>query len=310
LCLAVAAVIGSMGGAVIAAGAAPDVVAAASAGGPACTFNGSAFPILLGATPGEKVAIACTGLGRLHPYLVMETSLLLAIDPAAKPLLTGKVASLPGLISLLDSLPEINTAALSFPLSDLSGALRMTYTLPTSHAPDPNAVCPPTSAQIDAGLPGCGLAMIDLTSFTPVGAGSILVNYAGDPLLPPAPTLVASTARTTPGATVSVGDAPGATTYWWISTLSSLAALLGGGAPTTPVVTVTVKQGKSVVTAANTITVSPAVYNPPVLTPPKLSGGFTVPSGLKGGEQVTVSDGVTILGLPLTNSATVHLRVH
>ena len=106
----------------------------------------------MNATPGEKVAISCTGLGALHPYLVMETSLLLAIDPAAKPLLTGQVASLPGLLSLLDSLPEVNTAALTFPVSDLSGNLNMTYTLPTSHAARSRMPCarrrPPRSTPV------------------------------------------------------------------------------------------------------------------------------------------------------------------
>jgi hypothetical protein len=310
LCFTIVTPIALLGSTVGAAAIAPGTAEATTPSGPSCSFNKSTFPILTNATAGEKVAISCTGLGTLHPYLVMETSLLLAIDPAAKPLLTGQVASLPGLLSLLNSLPEVNTSALSISLSDLSGGLNQTYTLPTSHALDPNAVCPPTTAQINAGLPGCGLTMIDLTSFTPVAAGNVLVEYAGDPLLPPAPTLVGSTTKASPGATVSVGDAPGATTYWWLSTLSSLAALLGGGSPPTPVITVTFKHGKSSVVAVNNITVTPAVYNPQVLTPPKISGGFTVPAGLKGAQKVTVTYSVTIFGLTLPNSATIPLRVH
>jgi hypothetical protein len=255
------------------------------------------------------VAISCTGLKPLHPYLVFETSLLLAIDPAAKPLLTGQITSVPGLLSLLKSLPEINPAALTFPVSNLSGGLTMTYKLPKSHAPDPNAVCGPTTPQINSGLIGCGLTMIDLTSFTPVAAGSILVTYAGDPLLPPAPTMVVSTPTAKPGQTVAVSDAPGATTYWWVATLASLSALLSGGTPVPPVVTVTLTHGKTSVTAANDITVSPAVYNPPVLTPPKLSGGFTVPAGLKGTQQVLVGYHDTILGLPLSTYGNAELKV-
>jgi hypothetical protein len=310
-CLAAVAPIALLGGTVGMSTGAPQVAGAASVSSPACTFNKSTFPILLNATAGEKVAVSCTGLGVLHPYLLMETSLLLAIDPAAKPLLTGQIVSLPGLLSLLQSLPEVNAAALTFPVSDLSGDLDTTYTLPTSHAADPNAVCPPTTAQINAGLPGCGLTMIDLTSFTPVAAGSVLVEYAGDPLLPPNPTLVGSTTKASPGATVSVGDAPGATTYWWLSTLSSLDALLGGGTPPVPVITVTFQHGRSpAVTASNNITVSPAVYNPPTLTPPKISGGFTVPAGVTGRQKVTVTYGITLFGLPLTNAATIPLKVH
>jgi hypothetical protein len=310
LCLAAVAPIALLGGAVGIATGSPVTAGAATPTTPSCSFDNSTFPILLNATPGQKIAVSCTGLGALHPYLIMETSLLLAIDPAAKPLLTGQIVSLPGLLSLLESLPEVNPAALSFPVSDLSGDLDMTYTLPTSHALDPNAVCPPTTAQINAGLPGCGLTMIDLTSFTPVAAGSVLVEYAGDPLLPPNPTLVGSTTKASPGATVTVGDAPGATTYWWLSTLSSLDALLGGGTTPAPVVTVTLHHGRSpAVTAANDVSVTPAVYNPPVLTPPKITGGFTVPAGLKGTEKVTVTYGITLFGLPLTNSATIPLRV-
>ena len=310
LCLTLVTSIALLGGAVGVAttGAAP--AGAATPSGPACTFNGSAFPILLNATAGEKVAISCTGLGTLHPYLVMETSLLLAIDPAARPLLTGQVASLPGLLSLLDSLPEVNTAALEFPVSNLSGGLTMTYKLPTSHALDPNAVCPPTNAQINTGLIGCGLTMIDLTSFTPVAAGSILVQYSGDPLFPPNPTLVGSTATAAPGATVSVADARRATTFWWDSTLSSLAGLLGGGAPPAPIIRVLVKHLGTTLVAANNITVTPAVYNPPVLTPPRISGGFTVPAGLRGAQRVTVSYIIVVLGIVLRNTATISLMVH
>ena len=311
LCLAVVALTGSTAVAAVATGVAgPGSAAAAPSTTPSCTFDGSSFPLLSGANPGDKVKIACTGLKPLHPYLVFETSLLLAIDPAAKPLLTGQITSVPGLLSLLSSLPEINMKALTFPVSSLSGGLKMTYKLPKSHAPDPNAVCPPTTAQINAGLIGCGLTMIDLTSFTPVAAGSILVSYAGDPLLPPAPTMVASTTTATPGQTVTVGDAPGATSYWWVATLAALSALLSGGTPTPPVVTVTLTQGKTSVTAPNNITVSPAVYNRPVLTPPKLSGGFTVPAGLKGNQSVLVAYQDTILGLPLGNFGQVELKVH
>ena len=170
-------------------------------------------------------------------------------------------------------------------------------------------MCPPTTAQINAGLPGCGLTMIDLTSFTPVAAGSVLVEYAGDPLLPPNPTLVASTTKASPGATVSVGDAPVPTTYWWL-----VHALVPRGPPRGRIASDPGNHGHlqarqdPIVTAANNITVSPAVYNRPVLTPPKISGGFTVPAGLSGAQKVTVNYSVTIFGLTLANAGTVTSR--
>ena len=191
---------GSVGG--------PVVGAATTSSTPACTFDGSKIPLLTNQKAGETVVIQCTNMGSLHPYLVMEVSLLLAIDPAAAPLLQGQITSLAGLMSLLNSLPEVNAAALQSPVSDLSGNMTVDYTLPSSLALDPNATCPPSLAQINTGLIGCGLAMIDLSTFKPVGAGSGLISYAGDPLFPTAaPTLAISPNRAAVGARISVSDA-------------------------------------------------------------------------------------------------------
>jgi hypothetical protein len=287
------------------AGASPSAAATSAA----CTFNSSSLPIVTGATAGEQVRVDCSGLPPLHPYLFLETSLLLGIDPKAAPLLSGDIVSVQGLFAALAALPEINPAALSLQTSNLVGDLDFVYTLPTSSALDPNAVCPPTTAQINAGLIGCALAAIDLTSFVPVGAASTVVEYAGDPLFPQDPTLALVTAMAMVGSTVAVSDAPGTTTFWWLSTLLALEKLLGGGAAPTPTTTVTVTAGGSSVKAANDVTVSPAVYNEPVLTPPKLSGDFTVPAGVHGKATVSVSYGATLLGFPLANTASAPLRV-
>jgi hypothetical protein len=284
--------------------------AGAAAATPACTLNGGTLPLITGASGGDKIAINCTGLAPLHPYLVMEVSLLLGIDPKAAPLLSGNIVSLPGLLALLAALPEINPAALAFPLSDLSGNLKYTYTLPTSQAPDPNATCGPSTAEFNQGLIGCGLAMIDLTTFKTVAAGSGLVEYAGSPFLPPGPTLALSAKKAAPGQVVSVSDAPGATTYWWLATLRALESLLGGGSPPPATLTVSLtRRGTPPTTATNNIAVTSAVYNYPVLTPPTISGGFTVPSGISGGEKVNVVYTVPLLGFPLTISATAPLRI-
>ncbi len=295
-------------GAVAAAGANASSAGAATSG-PACTFDGGGtLGIVLNQKPGDKVVIKCTGLAPNHPYLMMETSLLLAVDPAAKPLLTGQVLSLPGLLAVLAALPEINPAALTFPFSDMSGNLNVTYTLPTSNAPDPNATCPPSTAQINAGLIGCAIATIDLTTFKPVAAASSLVEFAGDPLFPPSPTLALSTATATHGQTVTVSDAPGATTFWWLATLTALAALLTGGTPPPSSINVTLSRVHVVVPA--TVNITPAVYNPPVLTPPKLSGTFTVPKHVTTGvHTVTVAETAKVQIFTLTLTATAPLTV-
>ena len=84
---------------------------------------------------------------------------------------------------------------------------------------------------------------------------------------------------------------------------------MGGGSGPAPTITVTLTKGKSSVTAPNTITVSPAVYNNPVLTPPKISGNFTVPARATGKRTVTVTYVAQLLGFDLTNSATAPLKV-
>jgi hypothetical protein len=161
------------------------------------------------------------------------------------------------------------------------------------------------------GLIGCALAMIDLTTFKVVAAGSALVNYKGQSLLPPAPTLALSATTATPGQVVNVSDAPGATTSWWLSTVTGLQGLLGGGAPTPPVVTVDLakRRNSPPTTAANEITVAPAVYNYPVLTPPKISGGFTVPA-IRGNEKVTVTYAAPLLGSTFFNIASAPTRLN
>jgi len=282
----------------------------AASTGPQCTFNGSALPLVTGVSAGSKIAISCKGLPPLHPYLFVGTSLLLGIDPAAAPLLSGQIVSLPGLIGLLSALPEIDLASEALPISDLSGNLNLTWTVPTFQPLDPNASCPPTQQEANSGLIGCAVAMIDLTSFKPVAAGSGVFEYSGFPFLPPNPTLALSTSRAVPNQTVSVSDAPGATTYWWLSTLAALEAALGGGAGSPPTVTVTlVDPHGNVVPVPSNIHVAPATYNGSTFAPPTISGGFSIPATVAGPETVNVQVGGTLDGIPLSNSASAPLFI-
>jgi hypothetical protein len=259
---------------------------------------------------GNKIAIRCTGLPSLHPYLFVGTSLLLGIDPAAAPLLSGQVVSVPGLLALLAALPEIDLASEAFPISDLSGNLNLTWTVPTFQPLDPNAGCPPTQQEVNSGLIGCAVAMIDLTSIKPVAAGSAVLEYSGFPFLPPNPTLALSASTANPNQTVSVSDAPGASTYWWLPTLAALEGALGGAiSPPTVRVTLVDPRG-NVVPVQSNIRVAPATYNGSTLSPPTISGGFTIPATVAGPETVNVQVGGTLDGIPLTNSASAPLFVN
>jgi Bacterial Ig domain len=297
---------------VVGPGASAGATAAPAAStGPQCTFNGSSLPLVTGVSAGSKITISCKGLPALHPYLFVGTSLLLGIDPAAAPLLSGQIVSLPGLLALLSALPEIDLASEALPISDLSGNLNLTWTVPTFQPLDPNASCPPTQQEANSGLIGCAVAMIDLTTFKPVAAGSGVFEYSGFPFLPPNPTLALSTSTAVPNQTVSVSDAPGATTYWWLSTLAALEAALGGGAGSLPTVTVTlVDPHGNVVSVPSNIHVAPATYNGHTFSPPTISGGFTIPATAAGPETVKVQVGGTLDGIPLSNSTSAPLFIN
>ena len=254
---------------------------AAATSTPACTFDGSNFPIVTGVTAGAKVQFDCTGLPALHPYLLLETSLVIAIDPSTAALLSGTVS--PALIlSVLQALPQINPAALVVTASDASGNLDESFTTPTTQAIDPNASCPPSTEEFNSGLIGCALALVDLTTVKEVPAGSALLEYSGFPFFPPNPTLAVSPTDVSVGQNVTVSDKPGATTFWWLATLASLEGDLGGPPPPPPSVVVNFK--KVAGAAVNNITVAPASYNGTTFTPPAISGTFTVPSFLSPGK--------------------------
>jgi len=271
---------------------------------PNCRFSDSLESVVT-AAPGKVITITCAHLAASTPYLLVETSLLVAIDPAATPLFTGSVTSVPGLLALIAALPELNATSEAFPFSDSKGALTYNYTIPTTQPTDPNATCPPTTEQLNAGLIGCAVAMIDLANFKPVTAGTFVLHYATQPFFPPGPTLALSSSVGTFGQTLSLSDAPGATTYWWLSTLIALDALLGGGSGAGPVPVKVYVGGHR--TSSNAA-VTPATYNGSVFTPPKLSGSFVVKG--HGKTKVKVGLAATLLGFPLSITAGAPLRVH
>jgi hypothetical protein len=314
VCLITSVVMFSCGlAALVSAGApagAATLASSAASTGPQCTFNGSSIPLVTGVSAGSKITVSCTGLPPLHPYMLVGTSLVLAIDPAAAPLFSGQITSLAGLMALLAALKEIDLASAAFPTSNLSGDLTDSWTVPTFQAVDPNASCPPTQQEFNSGLLGCALAMIDLSSFTPVGAGSGLFEYAGFPVFPPNPTLALSASLVVPGETVSVSDASGATTYWWLATLEVLESSLGSGGGSPPTVTVTfVKPNGTSVPATSNAHVAPATYSGGVFTPPALSGSFTVPSTVSGPLTVDVELIAPLDGIPLANIASAPIFV-
>jgi hypothetical protein len=288
-------------------GAAPTAAGAAPV--PKCRFNNGALPVVMNVRHGQVIRVACTGLAPLNPYLVLQASLLIGIDPEAKALLSGSSGLSPALFTAaLAALPKVNPDSISTQISDASGNLTFDYTVPTSQAPDPNASCPPSKVQFNSGLIGCALAMVDLVTQKPVGAGSAVLQWAGFPFLPPSPTVALSTRVARQGSYVHVGDALGRTTYWWLSTLAALNNLLTGGT-SLPKVVVGLGPKKRPTLAWNNVVAAPASYTEPNFTPPKLSGTFRVPYTLLRGKRVTVSVSQNMLGIQLSNSAIGRVKI-
>jgi hypothetical protein len=279
--------------------------------GPVCTFNGGSTPIATGVTDGSTVAIDCTGLPALTPFVFFETSLLIAVDPKAAPLLSGgDSASAATVEAALAALPEINPGSFESGVSNASGVLDENYTVPSTQPTDPNAACPPSLPEFNSGLIGCAVAMLDLSNQESVAAGSGLLEWKGYPFLPPNPTLALSTDIAYQGSQVTVSDQPGSTTYWWIATLAALEALLSGGAapPETFSVEFGAKNG-NFVSAPQAVTASAATYDGSNFTPPILSGSFTVPSTLRGKHKVYVGLSMNLEGFGLQITAEQPLTV-
>jgi hypothetical protein len=261
----------------IVAGAA-GTAGAATPGASACQFNGqSDTGLVTGITPGASVTVTCTGLPPKTTVLLVEASPLAALVPSAQ------------------DQDEADISALKSAKSTSTGTLPpgTKFTVPNPFkATDPNAVCPPTQAQVNTGLIGCAIAVAE---FSGEDFGDALTQYTGqDTPQAPSLSLGSVSARAGDQVTISNGSGPG---DWWgdatgPTTLSSSDITVGG------------------ITAGSTsASISAATYTEAgALTPENLSGTFTVPCGIVGSEPVKVTEpnGTPLAG---TISATATLDV-
>jgi hypothetical protein len=235
----------------VAIAAGGSVAGAATPSTSVCTFNGHAENSILTLSPGGVIAIKCTGLPD-------KADLVLAI---ASPL--AGFPNIPGT-------SEGDLGALKFVGASATGTLSTSYTLPTSFtATDPNAVCPVTQAQVNAGLIGCAVAVAQLSP--QINYGDAIVQYTGQPE-PQAPSLHLSPSATpaVPGTQVNVSG-----TNWWGDTFDNVPV------PASGITIGGVQAGSS--SASVAAATYPAVDG--TLTAPALSGSFVVPCGVPSGTQ-------------------------
>jgi len=241
-----------------------------------CTFNGQPSQTVVTGMPGS-VTISCTGLTPSGSYVLAEASPLAGF--LTNPSLGAQEAML--------------VAGPTFVTADSSGNLNATFSIATGHGADPNAACPPTQAEVDAGFVNCAVAVAD-TSGNQYGVA--LLNFGSAQLTPDTPTLTV-----TPSSGVAGDSATLAGSGFWGSlygspgvTTSSLACNPSAVAPASiPAPTVLVNGSP----ATGTATITQSCYtenstnNGGTLIPGTLSGSVTIPNTTPAGAAtVTVAE--------------------
>jgi len=212
-----------------------------------CTYNGSPVGFAASNTTGTPVTVNCTGLPASTLLIVAQTSPLAGvISPSSAAtqeadLSTGKA---------------VTTSA----TGTLSATITVTATggSPGFSALDKKAVCPPTQAQVNAGLTNCVVTVANLATTTGLNFGNII--YGTQPT-PHRPTLALTPSHIGKGGgTLTASDKAGAcptpvkatSRCWWGAALTG-APNAAAGVPgfIVPV------HGKP---ASNTLAASPAVY--------------------------------------------------
>lgn len=233
---------------------------------PSTSSSGTAAIVV---NPGDTVSISCTGL---------PTSLTSVAVAESSPL----AGALPAGTSLTTTENVLDLAAANLSCAAASGSLACSYTVPLTYtATDAQAVCPPSQAQINAGLTNCLIAIADTSGNQYNEVQLIYTSQIAT--TPAAPTLSLSNANGVAGDLITVSG-----TGWWG------AALTGSPDPTlslpAPIATV------GGTAAVSSLTVSKASYvinstgTSGTLTPPAISGTITIPSGLTAGANNVLVD--------------------
>jgi hypothetical protein len=264
--------------AAVVAVAAPAAIA--SENGPptvSCTFNGKAAPAsITGVVPGTStIAITCVGTGGLGVAAIMASPLGgVVISPAT--------AANEADISTLSPLKESPT-----------GTYKGTLGVPkTFKATDPNAVCPPSSGQFNAGFVGCAVAVINTATLSQFSGQEAILETTAQTTPPNAPTVATAVNSVTAGEHITFADATGAcpdnptasSQCWWGDGLTASSTSLN---PATLSVTL---DGTPVAGAAATVSGPGSdgrdTYNGTTLVPQTLSGSLTLPSVLSNGTHI------------------------
>ena len=287
---------------------------AAYAAGPSCDWTntntsvtltatqGQSPPPVLQASVGDHITVSCTNLASTLA-VVFSSPLAGVIQPTAAQVTAGEnPAAAMTTIAALDL--GFGGGSYSLPNGTIVNPITITA---GNLGSDPNATCPPTQAQVDAGLTNCALAVATAAA---VQESVVLVNYSSGATnpTPSAPSLAITNGSHgfVAGNQVNVADGPSG--HWW-STLTTGAPNAGLGIPNPFVVLDGTTPTASAVTITPASYVNPNCHGSPIancgntggtLTPPVLGGSFTWPPGLTTGPHAA-----TVLALDLAPAGTV-----
>lgn len=268
----------------------------------ALTISTTMFAVRAGADSVPPSSSLCTYIDTTQPSVVAGSSVLSGVEPgdvlsASCTNLAANVAVVLEEQSPLASVVNPSTLVVDerdptgagSGLADATGNLAATtFTVPVDgsggsafSAGDPNASCPPTQAQVNAGLLACSLVVADATAGTALD--SVLLVYGTGQPSPADPTLATNVSAGANGDSVQVGESSGAAGHWW-----------GGATQAVNIPASDIRIG-SAPAASSTVTISAATYDVPVtggvpqwgsaaITPPAMSGSFTVPAGVSPGQ--------------------------
>ncbi|NNN20703.1 MAG: hypothetical protein HKL80_01700 [Acidimicrobiales bacterium] len=254
--------------------------------GPGSVLSVAGTQIITGVVGGSTVVyIDCnTSSGAAA---AVQASLLAAVGTTAVSQINEAGPPLAKPLATHDALCPDTTACTGFDL-----ALPATFVA----TKDTNAQCPPTQAQIDRGLFGCAIAVIN-SKLAPVAETLDLYASETAPALPTLALVAPSS-----GLTVTLGDAAGSTSYWAADAIQTVQAVVNGTTPT-PAPSTCGSGGGYGYTAANfikaelqpvgggsVISLSAAnvqitndCYDNTTLYAPQMGGSLTLPSGLASG---------------------------
>src|SRR5262245_24180576 len=202
---AVVGVLGLLGALLVALTAAPAAATPIPPSTSSCTYNGSPN-VVPNATAGMAVTVACTGLPATTSVALVEGSPLAGV---ASPSNAGS--------------GFFDTSHVVLGTTDATGALTLVGVVRTTAAAAPNnftpmsadanAVCPPTQAQINAGLVGCAFAVANVATQT--GLNTATITFAGQGT-PANPTLALSpNTGVFSGNSLTASDAASPSGFWW-----------------------------------------------------------------------------------------------